>query len=89
VLISASLLGVVAILLWVVRRVSHVTYRAAGIKGKVGAGRYAATGVETAASRCAACRAAIVEEDSLFCPRCGVRLVTVATRDDGRCEPRS
>lgn len=27
-----------------------------------------------AAGRCPACRAAVVEEDSVFCPRCGVKL---------------
>jgi hypothetical protein len=71
---TASLMGVGLIVWWVVRRAPHRVDVATPADGDVTASRYPASDEVTAAGRCAACRAAIVEQDSLFCPRCGARL---------------
>jgi len=41
--------------------------------------RRAVTASRGGGRRCGVCRAAVVEEDSVFCPRCGARLTTSVT----------
>lgn len=65
-----SLVGVGILVWWTRKRARRLVDVTTSAAGRLAAGPCAATHVGTAADRCAACRAAIVEEDSLFCPRC-------------------
>ena len=72
-LVTASFVGVALIGWWVVKRTPHRVGFANPPQDGLSA-RSGASDVEPPPGRCPACRAAIVEEDSLFCPRCGARL---------------
>jgi uncharacterized paraquat-inducible protein A len=72
-LVAVSLVGVALTGWWVVKRAPHRVGVANPPQDEISA-RSGASDIEPRAGRCGACRAAIVEEDSLFCPRCGARL---------------